>query len=317
MMGLRSALEPRRNQVKYPAAMRACLAALPLSLLVSCSSPGESAPQRASASASTDVRSSATASAATVATTVESASASPSAAAQTPSASAPVVREQTDYAANRDWTNRDRKAAAEKRLPIVKELFANAGVAFPPAQVLFRVFKQENELELWAASTADGQLGKIATYRICYASGAIGPKRKEGDRQVPEGFYTLNAYTSTWKYHLMMYVSYPNGLDKIRGGPTPGGEIYIHGNCVSVGCIAMGDERIEELWLVAHTLNEAGGVVHLHVFPTRGLTELLASGTMPEHHDFWANLKTGYDYFEERRRLPVVSVGPGATYVFK
>jgi hypothetical protein len=242
-----------------------------------------------------------------------------SVATQLPSAApSDVVREPTPWTAGETATGPERKAGAEKRArPVVEKLFQDAGLSFPPEQVLFRVFKQENLLELWAASKKDAELSKVATYKICYASGAIGPKRREGDLQVPEGFYTLTAYTSTWRYHLMMYVDYPTSSDRALGGPSPGGDIYIHGNCASIGCISMGDERVEELWVAASALNERGGRVHLHVFPTKDLSALLASQTMPEHHDFWKNLKEGFDYFDQKKRLPKVTVGAGARYVFQ
>jgi murein L,D-transpeptidase YafK len=208
------------------------------------------------------------------------------------------------------------EADAAKR-DVVKGLFAAAGVSFPPAQILLRAFKQESQLELWAASGATDKLALVATYGICAASGELGPKRKQGDQQVPEGFYTLSAYNPASRYHLAMQVSYPNYSDRLLGDKRdPGSEIMIHGRCASVGCLAMSDERIQELWVATTALRNLGGVVHVHVFPARDLGALLASEEQKEHHAFWANLKEGLDSFEARRRLPLVRVKADGRYEF-
>jgi murein L,D-transpeptidase YafK len=211
-----------------------------------------------------------------------------------------------------------RVAEAEAaKLATVKQLFADAHVAYPPAQMLLRGFKKEKRLELWAASRADAPLGHVTTYEICMASGELGPKRREGDGQVPEGFYTLTEYNPASHFHLAMLVSYPNLSDQILGDKRhPGNEIMIHGRCVSVGCLAMSDERIQEIWLAATALRYAGGVVHVHVFPSRDLAGLLAGDEGVQHHAFWKNLQEGYDYFEKRRRLPSIRIDTEGRYHF-
>lgn len=214
----------------------------------------------------------------------------------------------TNYAADPKWSSDERRAAAAKRRPVVEGLFQQAGLTMPAAQVLIRVFKQENELELWAADKADGQLVKVATYGICYASGTIGPKKREGDGQVPEGIYTVPAYTSTWKYHLMMYLDYPNPTDRARNRQNPGSDIYIHGNCASIGCISMSDERVEEIWEATTGLQgKPNARVHVHVFPARDIGALISSNTMPEHHELWRDLQQISDTFLRDRRIPKVT----------
>lgn len=208
------------------------------------------------------------------------------------------------------------EAEAAKR-EVVKALFASAGVAFPPAHLLLRAFKRERRLEMWAASRAGAPLVHVTTYEICAASGELGPKRKQGDHQVPEGFYTLTEYNPASRYHLAMLVSYPSFSDRILGDRVdPGNEIMIHGKCASVGCLAMSDERIQEIWIAATALRYAGGVVHVHIFPARDMAGLLASGEHPQHHAFWENLREGLDFFETRRRLPVVRVDENGRYRF-
>jgi hypothetical protein len=135
-----------------------------------------------------------------------------------------------------------------------------AGVAWPPAQVLLLVLKQERRLELYAGID---QLRFIRTYPVVAASGKPGPKLRQGDNQVPEGIYGIESLNPNSAYHLSMRVSYPNDFDRrmaledgraAQAGFDPGGDIMIHGRSVSAGCVAIGDEAIEELFtLVADT----------------------------------------------------------------
>jgi len=140
--------------------------------------------------------------------------------------------------------------AAEERLrPHVER----AGAAWPPPRATLIGFKQEKRLELWVEK--DGRRVFIRSYPVLAASGRAGPKLREGDRQVPEGVYRLTELNPNSSYHLSMRVGYPNEFDRARaaedGRTNLGGDIYIHGNAVSIGCLAMGDEAIEELFLMA------------------------------------------------------------------
>jgi len=232
----------------------------------------------------------------------------------------PPVRRITQWNADRSASGSARIAAAERaRLGTVQELFGQAGLGFPPAALLFRAFKQDMRLEVWAQSKPTDPWVHVTTYEICYGSGGLGPKRKQGDRQVPEGFYTINYFNPATPYHLGMQVSYPNSSDRILGDPhDPGSEIMIHGDCVSVGCLAMSDERSEELWLMATTVvQKVGGKVHVHIFPARDMAALLASGQYPAMREFWENLKEGLDYFNAKRALPRIAVDSHGRYLFK
>ncbi len=232
-------------------------------------------------------------------------------------ASAPAdLRLPTDWSADRNQSGPERVARAEAlRLPTVKNLFAAAAVPFPPRQLYLRAFKREGELEVWASGKSDGPVTRIATYRICYASGSLGPKRREGDRQVPEGFYHLAMFNPASRFHLALLVSYPNAADRVFADPEhPGGEIMIHGSCVSIGCLAMSDERAEELYLIARA---APSPVPVALLPTRKLDELIASEEMPEHHAFWSNLREGFARFEADHRIPRVTIDAGGRYRFR
>lgn len=140
---------------------------------------------------------------------------------------------------------------AEKRL---KPYFSRANVHYPPQQIALLVFKQEKRLELWARQ---GEAWRyIKTYPILAASGQLGPKLRSGDRQVPEGSYQIVEFNPESKFHLSMELNYPNAFDKTQasrdGRNNLGNEIYIHGKNVSRGCIAVGDQAVEELFILVY-----------------------------------------------------------------
>ncbi|XHF15200.1 L,D-transpeptidase family protein [Archangium gephyra] len=196
---------------------------------------------------------------------------------------------------------------------MVARTFAEAGVSWPPEELYVRAFKQERQLEVWAG--AKGQrLRKVKTFPFCAASGEVGPKRREGDLQVPEGFYTLDQFNPRSQFHLSMRVSYPNDADRRLGERPLGGAIYVHGNCMSIGCIAIEDGPIEELYLmVLEARARMKRDVPIHIFPRRldaqGLAALAQHpSATPERVAFWRGLEPGWRLFEETRRPPRVSV---------
>lgn len=228
----------------------------------------------------------------------------------------PAIRAYTDWRSDIDAPLARVGEARAAKLEVVERLFAGAGVAFPPAQMLLRGFKQERVLELWAASRHGDRLVHVTTYGICAASGELGPKRRRGDMQVPEGFYTLTEYSPVTPYYLAMQVSYPNLSDRILGERDPGDQIMIHGRCVSIGCLAMTDERIQEIWMATTALRFAGGVVHVHLYPTRDMAGLLATPAGDPHRAFWENLKEGLVAFEKQRRIPSIRIDRDGRYRF-
>ncbi len=214
-------------------------------------------------------------------------------------------------------SERNARAFREKDA-VVKKLFADAEVEFPPRQLLLRGFKAERHLEVWAASESEGALTHVATYEICYASGDAGPKRRQGDGQVPEGFYHLDYFNQHSRFHLSFRVNYPNKSDRILGYKSNlGSAIMIHGDCVSIGCLAMSDERIEELWVMTRSMETLKRKVYVHLFPTRDMEGLLEQEPDSEHAAFWRNIKEGYDWFEEKKTLPSVRVDKRGRYNFR
>jgi murein L,D-transpeptidase YafK len=202
----------------------------------------------------------------------------------------------------------------------VQALFAQAGLPFPPAELLFRAFKKDRELEVWGSATRGAAMAHVATYEICAASGELGPKRREGDMQVPEGFYKVHYLWPNSSYHLEIKVGYPNDLDRALSTQLhadPGGEIMIHGKCASIGCMAMQDERAEELWTMASAVQVGDRRVHVHIFPVRDLAALLREPEHAEHRRFWENLKEGLDRFEGDHRLFETWVDWHARYYYR
>ncbi len=148
---------------------------------------------------------------------------------------------------------------AEFRL---KPYFRKAGVPYPPARVVLLGLKAEKQLELWAKGPR-GRFRYIRSYRIRAASGVAGPKLREGDRQVPEGFYKLIWLHPNSSYHLSIKINYPNPFDwknaRREKRRHPGSNIFIHGRAVSIGCLAMGDRAIEELFVMMGRLGVRRG----------------------------------------------------------
>lgn len=152
--------------------------------------------------------------------------------------------------------------AADKRL---RPRFQRAGVAYPPKRIALLGFKAEKRLELWAES--GGRWVLVHGYPVLAASGRAGPKLREGDRQVPEGIYRIEGLNPNSSYHLSMRLNYPNAFDlkhaRAEGRTQPGSDIFLHGKAVSIGCLAMGDDAIEELFCLVARIGRANVTVIL------------------------------------------------------
>ena len=186
-----------------------------------------------------------------------------------------------------------------------------------------RAFKKEGNLELWAKNS-QSTYSLVKAYAICSTSGILGPKRRFGDEQVPEGFYELDWFNPQSNFYLSLHVSYPNAADRILASrQNPGGDIFLHGNCVTIGCIPITDDGIKEIyWLAVLARNSGELHIPIEIFPARLTTaglDLLASKHRdnPELVSFWMNLKDGFDFFEKNHRPPALSVDGSGRYVFR
>jgi len=220
---------------------------------------------------------------------------------------------------NRHARVRAARASAQPRLEV---LFEQAGLSYPPKEIFLRVFKMEGELELWARNDGGAPFTRIRVYPICAASGTLGPKRREGDLQVPEGFYHISGFNPWSRFHLSLRVDYPNASDRILSDQSrPGGDIFIHGSCVTIGCIPLRDGPIEEVYLAAVDARSSGQRrIPVHSFPCRldGDWQRLKwePGFRSDLIDFWQNLKQGFEIFEKMRRLPAITVTSRGRYLF-
>ena len=155
----------------------------------------------------------------------------------------------------------------------------------------------------------------IRTYPIAAASGGPGPKRREGDNQVPEGVYQVNRFNPNSRFHLSLGLNYPNKSDRILGDPTrPGGDIFIHGNRVSIGCMAMTDAKIEEIYKIA---SQAKSTITVQLFPCRmdGQAYAELKQHYPQLNGFWDQLEPIYAVFEKTHRVPQVTISKQGGYV--
>jgi murein L,D-transpeptidase YafK len=173
-------------------------------------------------------------------------------------------------------------------------------------------YKSEGKLELWLKAGNQKAYKLFKTYNFCARSGTLGPKIKEGDLQTPEGFYYINVFNPKSNFHLSLGVNYPNPIDKLRSGKEKtGGDIYIHGNCVTVGCIPLTDEKIKEVYVLAVEAKNTGQEqIPVHIFPFKmtggNLDKYLIR--FPQHKGLWTNLQSGYKYFEKHHIPPVVAL---------
>lgn len=202
-------------------------------------------------------------------------------------------------------------AAAARVRPALERDLKTAGLEFG-APVFIRAFKQERLLELYVQNRASGKFELFRSYPIAAASGTLGPKLTEGDGQVPEGFYSVppSAMKPDSRYHLAFNIGYPNAYDRSHG--RTGSLIMIHGNRVSIGCLAMTDAKIEEIFTLCAAAHANGQkFFRVHVFPFRMSDERMAEAAGSEWKKFWRNLKEGYDRFEKTRMPPDATVRGG------
>lgn len=221
------------------------------------------------------------------------------------------------FKATQQKTARVKSAYSEKWANLKSEL-QKKGIK-ENFELFMRVFKEDKIVEVWLKSSGEKEFKLFKTYAICASSGELGPKRKQGDGQVPEGFYTVAVFNPYSSYHLSMGINYPNASDKIIGTGNLGGDIMIHGSCVTIGCMPLTDNYIKEVYvLCVEARNNGQKAIPVHIFPTKmdekGM--IFLSETNPKQLDFWKNLQPGYNYFEQKKQLPKITVDKKGKYVF-
>lgn len=210
------------------------------------------------------------------------------------------------------------KKAYETKYNKLKKEIETAGFDVKNFELFIRAFKYEKELQVWMKNKGDNTFKLFKIYAICQSSGDLGPKRKEGDGQVPEGFYEIESFNPASSYHLSMKVNYPNGSDRKKATGRTGGDIMIHGECVTIGCIPIENEPIEELYILCVESKNRKNKISVNIFPCKFTGEnekMLSKNYAKEKLDFWNNLKPGYTYFEENFKIPKVTIDKAGNYV--
>ena len=197
---------------------------------------------------------------------------------------------------------------------MLKSDLAAAGFSLGDAAYV-RIFKREHLLELWMQGE-DGRFALFRSYEICRYSGQLGPKLAEGDRQAPEGFYRVARaqLNPNSRHHLAFNIGFPNAFDKELG--RTGSALMVHGGCSSIGCYAMTDAQIDEIYAVVEAALDAGQrEIDVSIFPFRMTGTALQASAQSEWSGFWHNLKQGYDLFDREGAPPKVAACNGS-YVF-
>jgi murein L,D-transpeptidase YafK len=233
------------------------------------------------------------------------------------------------------------RAAYDEKSEAVFALLKSKNLESSKLRVFFRVFKKEQKMEIWAKNEKDKAFLLLKTYDIVSPTGNLGPKRKQGDMQTPEGFYLVDRFNPVSNFHLSLGINYPNESDKILGEKgNLGGDIFIHGSNVTVGCMPMTDDKIKEIYILAVEARNAGQTqIPVHIFPMnlaekrfKELENYAKSADFLEYWSrlkggqkidyqrftkFWTNLKIGFDAFEQHHILPKISVAKDGKYVVK
>lgn len=214
------------------------------------------------------------------------------------------------------------KAAFQEKGKQLRDLYAAKQIDPSSMQLYIRAFKKEKLVEIWGKDKQKTKYILLKTYAFCKSSGTLGPKRKEGDKQIPEGFYHISVFNPRSKFYLSLGLNYPNRSDRILGDTTAlGSDIFIHGGCATVGCIPITDENIKELYALTVDAKAATGkTIPVTIFPAR-LTEENYNALKtqyagnPQLISFWKGLKGGYQAFEKCRKLPNVVFAQNGNYI--
>jgi len=236
-------------------------------------------------------------------------------------ASQPALAQES-YLEQQRENARVKQALADKEQILADNLSKN-GLTANDVHILITAYKAEKKLEIYAKKKTETEYRQIAVYDICNSSGVLGPKRQEGDLQVPEGFYTIDRFNPWSNYYLSLGINYPNQADRKKSNaPRLGGDIFIHGDSVTIGCLPMSDDKIKEIYLYAVYAKDNGqSNIPVYIFPFRMTDENLQNykkqyAAHQELLNFWTNLKTGYDKFFSEKKALNVSVDREGNYLF-
>ncbi|BDS13282.1 L,D-transpeptidase family protein [Aureispira anguillae] len=207
----------------------------------------------------------------------------------------------------------------------IKKLLLSKGIQSFNIDFYMRAFKEEGVLELWAKPKERSTYTRLITYPFYQGMSTLGPKRREGDMQVPEGFYYIDYFNPESSYKISLRINYPNSADVIRNAEEAkiGGSICIHGHTISVGCLAITDLRIPNVYILAVEAKDKGQVqIPIHIFPARLEADKLATLASEWSHQtnvihLWESMKPAYDYFEKTRTLAQIETTSNGFYAIQ
>jgi murein L,D-transpeptidase YafK len=228
----------------------------------------------------------------------------------------------TDFLKHQKSFERVRTAFAEKE-KIVGDLLHRKGLEPGNIHILIIAMKDNDTLELYARKKSEKGYHHITSYKICSRSGEPGPKRAYGDDQVPEGFYHIDRFNPNSDYYLSLGLNYPNQSDRKKSKATNlGGDIFIHGACITIGCLPITDDKIKELYLFAvFAKNNGQSEIPVYIFPFRMTDQNFSDYCKKYVNDkelteFWSTLKTGYDKFETEKTALKIKVDAHGDYTW-
>lgn len=229
---------------------------------------------------------------------------------------------QSDFISEQRKYPRVREAINKKEV-IIRNKLSNHYIDLHELNVMMVAYKAEKRLDIFIKKKLEVKYRKFQSYPICDISGVMGPKRKEGDLQTPEGFYHIDLFNPTSSYHLSFRISYPNLSDKRKSNAQNlGGDIYVHGLCATVGCLPMTNEIMDEIYLLAICARNNGqNIIPFYIFPfemseDNMVTYKVKYKTNKELITFWENLKVGYDLLcKDVKKLDIKIMNNG-DYIF-
>jgi len=207
---------------------------------------------------------------------------------------------------------RVRTAYSEKG-NIVSQTLQKNSIKQDLLHIYIRIFKADKILELWGKNKTNSKLKLLQTYTICESSGSLGPKRQQGDMQVPEGFYHINHFNPFSNFYLSLGINYPNSSDRILGSKSKlGGDIYIHGNCVTIGCVPITDSKIKELYIYCvEAKNNGQSKIPVTIYPIK-MTEVNFRNLSTKFKgdsdkiNLWTDLKQAFTQFDTTHQIPKI-----------
>ena len=213
------------------------------------------------------------------------------------------------------------RTAIKEKDALIKQNIINNNIKLNEMNILITAYKQEDILEIYAKNKNDKTYKKIASYNIAAKSGILGPKRMEGDLQVPEGFYYIDRFNPASSYYLSLGINYPNEADRKKSNAKKlGGDIFIHGANVTIGCMPMTDDKIKEIYLYAIYAKDNGqSKIPVYIFPFKMTDDnfnyykkIYESSLI----DFWKNIKEGYDIFQNTKKEITIKIDNNGNYIF-